>query len=200
MMPASTGRACRSPCASPRLHGTGRQSGQARAQARRQRRCEPDLLYGAIEVGGTIRSTDAGEHWENLSHGQYRTTTPSTCTASGQAAGGPARVFGIGRAGMSPAADGGDYWRHVPWSAQPQRADYCVTFARCRGTRAKLRGVAAGGSFQSRVGGIAAQPRRRATLEPSRDGAFKPPHTMFALAFDERQPERIVVRDHGGEV
>src|SRR5262249_60341714 len=32
---------------------------------------EPDLLYGAIEVGGTIRSTDGGEHWENLSHGQY---------------------------------------------------------------------------------------------------------------------------------
>ena len=32
---------------------------------------EPDHLYGAIEVGGTIRSTDGGEHWENLSHGQY---------------------------------------------------------------------------------------------------------------------------------
>ena len=32
---------------------------------------EPDHLYAAIEVGGTIRSTDGGEHWENLSHGQY---------------------------------------------------------------------------------------------------------------------------------
>ena len=32
---------------------------------------EPDLLYAAIEVGGTLRSTDGGEHWENLSHGQY---------------------------------------------------------------------------------------------------------------------------------
>ncbi len=32
---------------------------------------EPDHLYGAIEVGGTIRSTDGGVHWENLSHGQY---------------------------------------------------------------------------------------------------------------------------------
>jgi photosystem II stability/assembly factor-like uncharacterized protein len=33
---------------------------------------DPELLYAAIEVGGTIRSTDGGEHWENLSHGQYR--------------------------------------------------------------------------------------------------------------------------------
>src|SRR5947207_1962128 len=32
---------------------------------------EPGHLYGAIEVGGTIRSTDGGEHWENLSRGQY---------------------------------------------------------------------------------------------------------------------------------
>ena len=30
-----------------------------------------DALYGAIEVGGVIRSLDGGEHWENLSHGQY---------------------------------------------------------------------------------------------------------------------------------
>jgi len=32
---------------------------------------EPDRLYAAIEVGGIIRSTDGGENWENLSHGQY---------------------------------------------------------------------------------------------------------------------------------
>ena len=28
-------------------------------------------VYGAIEVGGIIRSLDGGEHWENMSHGQY---------------------------------------------------------------------------------------------------------------------------------
>src|SRR5215831_17537510 len=31
----------------------------------------PDEIYGAIEVGGVIRSLDGGEHWENMSHGQY---------------------------------------------------------------------------------------------------------------------------------
>ena len=32
---------------------------------------DANLLYGAIEVGGIIRSRDGGEHWENLSHGKY---------------------------------------------------------------------------------------------------------------------------------
>ena len=30
----------------------------------------PDEVYGAIEVGGIIRSLDGGLHWENMSHGQ----------------------------------------------------------------------------------------------------------------------------------
>ena len=32
---------------------------------------DPDEIYGAVEVGGIIRTLDGGEHWENLSHGQY---------------------------------------------------------------------------------------------------------------------------------
>src|SRR5687767_2970689 len=31
----------------------------------------PNELYGAIEVGGIIRSLDGGEHWDNMSHGHY---------------------------------------------------------------------------------------------------------------------------------
>ena len=30
-----------------------------------------DSQGGAIEFGGVIRSLDGGEHWENMSHGQY---------------------------------------------------------------------------------------------------------------------------------
>src|SRR2546427_389132 len=32
---------------------------------------DPNEIYGAVEVGGVIRSLDGGEHWENMSHGQY---------------------------------------------------------------------------------------------------------------------------------
>ena len=75
---------------------------------------EPDHLYAAIEVGGTIRSTDGGEHWENLSHGQY--LNDDTVDMHGVLASRwrPGTVFGIGRAGMFHSADGGDHWRHVP--------------------------------------------------------------------------------------
>jgi hypothetical protein len=37
---------------------------------------DANLLYGAIEVGGIIRSRDGEEHWENLSHGQYLNDDP----------------------------------------------------------------------------------------------------------------------------
>jgi photosystem II stability/assembly factor-like uncharacterized protein len=59
--------------------------------------------------------------------------------------------------------------------------------------------VAAGASFQSEVG----------VLLKSSDGGdswtrvdmgLKPQHTMFALAFDERQPTRMSCATNGGEV
>src|SRR5258707_11670889 len=75
---------------------------------------EPDVLYGAIEVGGAIRSTDGGEHWENLSHGQY--VNDDTVDVHGVLASRwrPGMVIGIARAGMFRSDDGGDHWKHVP--------------------------------------------------------------------------------------
>ena len=75
---------------------------------------EPDHLYGAIEVGGTIRSTDGGEHWENLSHGQYINDDMVDMHGVLASRWRPGTVFGIARAGMWRSADGGDHWSHVP--------------------------------------------------------------------------------------
>ncbi len=60
---------------------------------------EPDHLYGAIE-GGTIRSTDGGEHWENLSHGQYINDDYVDMHGVLASRWRPGTVFGIARAGM----------------------------------------------------------------------------------------------------
>ena len=65
---------------------------------------EPDLIYAAIEVGGTLRSKDGGEHWENLSHGQYLNDDP---------------VDMHGVLGQPLAA--GQCLRHRPRRALPQR-------------------------------------------------------------------------------
>src|SRR5438132_9324231 len=67
---------------------------------------EPEMLYGAIEVGGTIRSVDGGEHWENLSHGQYLNDDAVDMHGVLASRWRPGNVFGIGRAGMFHSADG----------------------------------------------------------------------------------------------
>jgi len=160
---------------------------------------KPDLLYAAIEVGGTLRSADGGEHWENLSHGQYVNDDAVDMHAVLASRWRPGTVFGIGRAGMFHSADGGDHWRHVPLEALNAKGQiYCRDIREVPGNPRKL-WVAAGGSFQSEVG----------VLLHSADGGdswvrvemgLQPAHTMFALAFDERQPARMSCATNGGEV
>jgi hypothetical protein len=59
---------------------------------------EPDHLYAAIEVGGTI--------WENLSHGQYLNDDAVDMHGVLASRWRPGTVFGIGRAGMSCSCAG----------------------------------------------------------------------------------------------
>jgi hypothetical protein len=160
---------------------------------------EPGHLYGAIEVGGTIRSTDGGVHWENLSHGQYLNDDPVDMHGVLASRWRPGTVFGIGRAGMFHSADGGDHWRHVPLEPLNAKGQiYCRDICEVPGNPRHV-WVAAGGGFQSEVG----------VLLHSRDGGdswkrveigVEVPHTMFALAFDERQPSRMSCATNGGEV
>jgi len=161
---------------------------------------EPELLYAAIEVGGTLRSTDSGEHWENLSHGQY--VNDDTVDMHGVLASRwrPNSVYAIGRAGMFHSADGGDHWRTVPLEPLNAKGQiYCRDIREVPGNPRKL-WVAAGGGFQSDIG----------VLLKSSDGGdswtrvdmvgLQPAHTMFALAFDERRPAHMSCATNGGEV
>jgi hypothetical protein len=160
---------------------------------------EPDHLYGAIEVGGTIRSMDGGEHWENLSHGQYLNDDYVD-------------MHGV-LASRWRAGHGVRHWpgRDVPQrrrrrslatcaagAAQPEGQIYCRDIREVPGNPRHL-WVAAGAGFQSDAG----------ALLHSRDGGdswarvevgMPVPHTMFKLAFDERQPSRMSCATNGGEV
>src|SRR5947199_8915353 len=87
---------------------------------------QPVHLYGAIEVGGTIRSVDGGEHWENLSHGQYLNDDYVDMHGVLASRWRPGTVIGIARAGMFCSDDGGDHWRPVPLDAmKPKGHIYC---------------------------------------------------------------------------
>lgn len=160
---------------------------------------EPDHLYAAIEVGGTIRSTDGGEHWENLSHGQYLNDDAVDMHGVLASRWRPGTVFGIGRAGMFRSTDGGDHWRHVTLEPLNDKGQiYCRDIREVPGNPRKLF-VAAGGNFQS----------DRGVLLSSGDGGdtwtrvdmgLNPPHTMFALAFDEHRPGLMSCATNGGDV
>ena len=71
---------------------------------------DPNEIYGAIEVGGVIRSLDGGEHWENMSHGQY--LNDDTVDMHGVLVGRwrPGTVSQSRRAGPVRSMDRGEHW------------------------------------------------------------------------------------------
>src|SRR5260221_505976 len=158
---------------------------------------EPDMIYGAVEVGGTIRSTDGGEHWEQLSHGQYINDDMVDMHGVLASRWRPGDVYGIGRAGMFHSTDGGDHWRCVPLDPlNPKGQIYCRDIREVPGNPRHV-WVAAGAGFPSGLG----------MLLHSRDGGdswgpvdigMPGPHTKFALGFDEREPNPLSWATQGG--
>jgi photosystem II stability/assembly factor-like uncharacterized protein len=160
---------------------------------------EPDLLFAAIEVGGTLRSKDGGEHWENLSHGQYLNDDAVDMHGVLASRWRPDRVFGIARAGMFASVDRGDHWRHVPLEPLNAKGQiYCRDIREMPGSPRKI-WVAAGGGFQSDVGILLHSPDGGDNWSRVDIGA-PVRHTMFALAFDEHRPQLLSAATNGGEV
>ncbi len=160
---------------------------------------EPDLIYAAIEVGGTLRSKDGGEHWENLSHGQYMNDDPVDMHGVLVSRWRPGNVYGIGRAGLFHSADDGDHWRYVPLEPVNAKGQiYCRDIREMPGDPRKI-WLAAGAGFISELGVLLHSPDGGETWSQV-DVGQKVPHTMFALAFDERQPSRMSCATNGGEV
>jgi photosystem II stability/assembly factor-like uncharacterized protein len=159
----------------------------------------PELLYAAIEVGGTLRSTDGGEHWENLSHGQYLNDDAVDMHGVLASRWRPGTVFGIARAGMFKSVDRGDHWGHVPLEPlNPKGQIYCRDIREVPGNPRKI-WVAAGAGFQSDKGVLLSSSDGGESWARVELGA-PVAHTMFALAFDERRPQLMSAATNGGEV
>jgi photosystem II stability/assembly factor-like uncharacterized protein len=160
---------------------------------------DPSLLYAAIEVGGTLRSTDGGEHWENLSHGQYLNDDAVDMHGVLASRWRPGTVFGIARAGMFRSVDRGDHWSHVPLEPlNPKGQIYCRDIREVPGNPRKL-WVAAGAGFQSDKGALLHSPDGGESWARV-DIGVPVAHTMFALAFDEHRPQLMSAATNGGEV
>ena len=159
----------------------------------------PDALYGAVEVGGVIRSLDGGEHWENLSHGQY--VNDDTVDMHGVLVGRwrPGHVFAIGRAGLFCSGDGGEHWASARLEVlNPKGQTYCRDIREVPGDPRTI-WVAAGANFQSDLGALFRSKDGGASWSRA-DMGVKPRSTMFALAFDPRRPRQMYAAASGGEV
>ena len=159
----------------------------------------PDEIYGAIEVGGIIRSLDGGEHWENMSHGQY--LNDDTVDMHGVLVGRwrPGIVLAIGRAGLFRSTDQGAHWSSARLEPlNPKGQTYCRDIREVPGDP-KTIWVAAGANFQSDVGVLFRSPDGGSSWARV-DMGVEPKTTMFAIVFDERQPKRMYCATSGGEV
>ena len=95
---------------------------------------DPDELYGAVEVGGMIRSLDGGEHWDNLSHGQYLNDDYVDMHGVLASTFRPGTAISIGRAGMFRSTDRGDHWLGVPLDPLNAKGQtYCRSIPRGAG-------------------------------------------------------------------
>ena len=156
-------------------------------------------IYGAIEVGGVIRSLDAGEHWENMSHGQY--VNDDTVDMHGILVGRwrPGIVLAIGRAGLFISTDRGEHWASARLEPlNPKGQTYCRDIREVPGDPRTI-WVAAGANFQSDLGALFRSKDGGASWSRV-DMGVKPRSTVFALAFDARQPKHMYCATSGGEV
>jgi photosystem II stability/assembly factor-like uncharacterized protein len=160
---------------------------------------DPNELYGAIEVGGVIRSLDGGEHWENMSHGQY---VNDDCVDMHGVLVGRWRsgtVFAIGRAGLFTSADRGRHWASAGLEPlNPKGQTYCRDIREVPGDP-KTIWVAGGAAFASDLGALFRSKDGGASWARVSMGVT-PKTTVFALAFDARRPKQMYCAASGGEV
>jgi photosystem II stability/assembly factor-like uncharacterized protein len=159
----------------------------------------PDEIYGAVEVGGVIRSLDGGQHWDNMSHGQY--VNDDCVDMHGILVGRwrPGMVLAIGRAGLFRSTDQGAHWASAqlePLNAKGQT--YCRDIREVPGDP-KTIWVAAGANFQSDLGALFRSTDGGANWNRV-DMGVTPKTTMFAVTFDRRHPKHMYCAASGGEV
>ena len=160
---------------------------------------DPNELYGALEVGGLIRTLDGGEHWENMSHGQYLNDDLVDMHSVLASKLRPGTVFSISRAAMFRSTDRGDHWTHVPLDPLNEKGQtYCRQIREVPGDPRSI-WVGAGANFQSNLGALFHSDDGGTSWERVPLG-IEVESTLFGLCFDEREPRRMYCATNGGQV
>ncbi len=159
----------------------------------------PDHLYGAVEVGGLIRSLDGGDTWQNTSHGFYLNDDLVDVHGVQCSRLTPGTVFSISRAGLFRSVDEGDHWAHMPLDPLNEKGQtYCRQIREVPGDPRSL-WIAAGANFQSDIGALFHSDDGGASWMRVNIG-FDLDSTLFGLAIDQRNPKNMFCASSNGQV
>ena len=160
---------------------------------------DPQLLFVGIELGGVMRSTDAGASWEDRKPGAY---TDSHAIVTHPAA--PERVYEAAGQGVALSLDRGESWRaadegmdrHYAWGLAVDPGDpdlWYVSAGHGPGTAHRDDGDAQAVVYRKR-GGEAWRPL------PVSDGSTTLPHMPYALLTPRDRPGTVLAGLRDGEL
>ena len=161
---------------------------------------DPNQLFASLEVGGLIRSLDGGDHWENLSDGQYLSDDTVDMHGVLVSRFRPDTIISICRVGVFRSTDRGDHWENVPIeNLNPHKGTtYCRSIREVPGDPRNI-WISAGGDFESNVGGLFHS--EDGGLNFNRvDIGYEPNSTLFGVSIDQRNPRNMCCASKNGQV
>ena len=157
----------------------------------------PHALYAGLEVGGVIRSLDAGDTWQAMNDGLAPSEARLDLHGVQVSAAQPDTVFISVRAGLFRSRDRGEHWEPIDL-----RAVSPITY--CRDLRLapndpRTLYVSLGKAARSAEGALYRSPDLGVTWERV-DHGFTPKSTMMAVALTARNPACVYCCTRDGEV
>lgn len=155
----------------------------------------PNEMYGAIEVGGLIASTDGGDSWESITDGLYVRNNTVDLHGVQVSSAAPGTVFIITQVAMFLSRDKGRRWEHVRFGEMFPGGSYCRDLVVAPDDPNTLYLAAGAGG-----GGAPAGTEEQGALFRSRDLAATwervnigdtPPSRMFQIAIDKEEPSNV---------
>jgi photosystem II stability/assembly factor-like uncharacterized protein len=157
----------------------------------------PDEIYASVEVGGLLRSLDAGKSWECVTDGLYLVDDAMDLHGVAVSPARPRAVDVIGRIGMFRSEDRGAHWRSVPLPPMSLRGTYCRTLCLAPDDPDTYY-LGAGADFAGDEG-VLLLSRDRGGMWSRIDLGAKPRSTVFGVGVDPREPARLYCVTRGGE-
>jgi photosystem II stability/assembly factor-like uncharacterized protein len=153
-----------------------------------------DRIYASIEIGGLIMSEDGGRSWRQALDGLY--VVEDAVDLHSVLVDGKGKVSVTTRVGTFQSSDHGRRWSKLPVPALREKGSYCRVLGQGPADTLYL---GAGNDFDGDLGGFFRSTDGGASFHRLDLGAPLK-STVFAMAVDQVDPERLVCSDKFGHV